>query len=251
MNKYDVEFSYVICDEDDKLHDGGQSQFSIEADSKDEALKEAYTEAMFTDDVEKIVDMTITCKETGDKYNLNDVEDVFNRENEELKKKIAERKVKWVEKYKNDDRIILLKKLFENILKDFKNDVENEIKELSLDKFIANFCVYIEDEHVMKKFDNAPSDNCKLNVALQLCQSICVQENSDLEEPTDMDMEIELLKQYLNPKLSIEDFKYLQDKVSEIGAMKQCYFRIIEKLENNEKIKWNKVFLGGEIFLVY
>ena len=29
---------------------------------------------MFMDDVEKIVDMTITCKETGGKYDLNDVE---------------------------------------------------------------------------------------------------------------------------------------------------------------------------------
>lgn len=97
MKKYEVSFAYASFDEDKDMYDGGPIEFTIEAESKEDAFENAYVGALETDGVDQIVDMTIVCKETGEKYTLDDVEAYLDEKEENrlkefkyLKDKVAE-----------------------------------------------------------------------------------------------------------------------------------------------------------------
>ena len=251
MKKYDVEFSYVNYDVDDNDHDGGPVQFSIDADCKECAFEEAYGAALEMDGVDEITDMTLTCTETSEKYNINDIEKYLEKEEDKRIKELQERIEKCNLKYKNSERAELLKKLYNDTLVRFKKDVENEIKELTEDRFIKHFSVYIDEEELIKLFDKAPSDSCKLYIALMYCGSAYSLSNIKSEEPSDFEMGVEMLKQYLETKLAVSDYKYLRDKVANFPMSKTFYNSMIEELEKNGKVDLDKIErVGSEIYLV-
>lgn len=251
MNKYEVEFSYVNYDVDDNTHNGGPVQFSIDADCKECAFEEAYGTALEMDGVDEITDMTITSANTGEKFDLNDIEEYLEKEEEKRIKELKERIEKCNSKYKNSERAELLKKLYNDILVSFKKDVENEIKELTEDEFIKHFSVYIDEEELIKLFDKAPSDNCKLYIALMYCASAHSLSNIESENPSGFEIDVEAMKQYLETKLTISDYEYLRDKVANFPMSKTFYNSMIEELEKNGKVDLDKIErVGSEIYLV-
>ena len=251
MNKYEVEFSYVNYDADDNEHDGGPVQFSIDADCKECAFEEAYGTALEMDGVDEITDMIITCTGTGEQYNLNDIEEYLEKEEDKRIKELKERIEKCYTKYKNSERAELLKKLYNDTLVSFKKDVKNEIKKLTEDGFIKHFSVYIDEEKLIRLFDKAPSDNCKLYIALMYCGSAYSLSNIESEEQNDFEMGLEMLKQYLETKLAVSDYKYLRDKVANFPMSKTFYNSMIEELEKNGKVDLDKIErVGSEIYLV-
>ena len=251
MKKYEVEFSYVNYDVNDNTHDGGPVQFTIEADSKECAFNEAYEAALETDGVGEITAMTITCIETGEKYNLNDVEEHIEKEEEKRANELKERIEKCYLKYKNSERAEALRKFYNDILINFRNDIKNEVKELTEDGFIKHFSVYIDDGELIALYDKAPSNNCKLYIALMYCTSAYALSNIESDDPTDFEMDVEKLKQYLETKLTMADYKYLRDEVSNFPMGKTFYNNMIEEIEKNGKVDLGKIErLGSEIFLI-
>lgn len=251
MNKYEVEFTYLTYDENDDIHDGGPVQFTIEADCKECAFEEAYQGAFETDGVDDIDEMTITCIETGEKYDLSDVEEYLEKEEEKRVKELKERIDKCASKYKDSERAELLKRIYNDNLSGFKKDVKNEIKKLTVDEFIKYFCVYIDEEELISLFDKAPSNNCKLYIAFMYCNSAYILSNDEGEEENDFEMDVELLKQYLEAKLTIADYEYLRDKMANYPMSKTFYNSMIEELEKNGEVDLEKVErVGSEIYLV-
>ena len=251
MNKYEVEFSYVNYDMDDNDYDGGPVQFSIDADCKECAFEEAYGTALEKDGVDEVTDMTITCKETSEKYNLNDIEKYLEEEEEKRARELKERIEKCNSKYRNSERAEFLKKFYRDAVIDFKKDVKNEIKELTEDGFIKHFSVYIDEKELIKLFDKAPSDSCKMYIALMYCASAYSLSNIESENPSGFEMGVEMLKQYLETKLAVSDYKYLRDKVAKFPMSKTFYNGMIEELEKNGKVDLDKIEkVGSEIYLV-
>ncbi len=195
--------------------------------------------------------MTITCIDTGEKYDLNDVEEYLEKVEKERIKELKERIEKCNSKYKNSERTESLRKLYKDNLNNFKNDVKNEIKELTEEEFIKHFSVYIDEEELISLFDKAPSDNCKLYIALMYCESAYALSNDESEDETDFETDVEMLKQYLETKLTIADYKYLRDEAANFPMSKTFYNNMIEELEKNGKVELGKVErAGSEIYLV-
>ena len=251
MKKYEVSFVYASFDEGKDMYDGGPIEFTIEAECKEDAFEDAYVGALETDGVDQIVDMTIVCKETGEKYTLDDVEAYLDEKEEDRIKELKEKKERCYEKYKNSDKVLELKNIFEKTLKDFKNDVENIIKEFNVDLLIENFCVFIDEKHMIEKYDNAPTDNLKLHIVLQFCDSMYAQLSDEEYFESNIAIEIGTLMQYLEDKLTIKEYKYLKDKVADQIPLKMQYSKIIEILEKGKKVDFRKIGgVGREIFLI-
>ncbi len=251
MNKYEVEFTYLTYDENDDIHDGGPVQFTIEADCKECAFEEAYGTALEMDGVDEVTDMTITCKETSEKYNLNDIEKYLEKEEEKRARELKERIEKCATKYRDSERVGLLRKLYDDTMIIFKKEVENEIKELTVGEFTKHFSVYIDDETFVSLFDNAPSNNCKFYIALMYCASAHSLSNIESENPSGFEIDVEAMKQYLETKLTASDYKYLRDEVANFPMSKTFYNSMIEELEKNGKVDLDKVErVGSEIYLV-
>ncbi len=115
MKKYEVSFAYASFDEDKDMYDGGPIEFTIESECKEDAFENAYVGALETDGVDQIVDMTIVYKETGEKYTLDDVEAYLDEKEEDRIKELKEKKERCYEKYKNSDKVLELKNIFEKI----------------------------------------------------------------------------------------------------------------------------------------
>ncbi len=251
MKKYEVSFNSLIYDENDNLIAGKPSEFTFEAENRNEAFETASITAYDYDDVAEVTEMTITCVDTGEKYTLDDVEAYLDEKEENRIKELKERKEKCYEKYKNSDKVLDLKNIFEKTLKNFKNDVENEIKEFNVDLLIENFCAYIDEKHMIEKYDNALTDNLKLHIALQFCDSMYTQLSDEKYFESNLAIEIGTLMQYLEDKFIAKEFKYLRDKVAEQIPLKIQYSKIIEILEKGEKVDLSKMGrVGIEIFLI-
>ncbi|MBQ2204933.1 MAG: hypothetical protein II411_03470 [Lachnospiraceae bacterium] len=108
MVKYEVEFSYVNYDVDDNVHNAGPLQFSIEADCKECAFEEAYGTALEMDGVDEITDMTLISANTGEKFDLNDIEEYLEKEEDKRIKELKERIEKCNSKYKYSERAELV-----------------------------------------------------------------------------------------------------------------------------------------------
>ena len=130
-------------------------------------------------------------------------------------------------------------------------DDYTEIKEFNVDLLIENFCAYIDEKHMMEKYDNAPTDNLKLHIALQFCDSMYAQLLSEEYFESNLAIEIGTLMQYLEDKFIVKEFKYLRDKVAEQILLKIQYSKIIEILEKGKKVDYRKIgAVGQEIFLI-